>query len=794
MSTAGTYAWMAPEVIKDSLYSKASDVWSYGVVVWELLTGEMPYKGIDTMAVAYGVAVNKLTLPIPSTCPTEFRGLLQNCWNPEPHQRPTFKDIIHHLEEIACSSFVTTPQDSFHTMQEDWKLEIDDMFEQLRCKEKELRSREDELNQAAVEQKIQEEFLRRREQELAEREIELVERELNIMILQQTMEKPVPRKRKGKFNRKRLKMLKAGGGKNISGPQDFRHNITVQHELPLDNLRHIKRMPSSPDTPPASPGFPAARLRAIAYPVDGVKGKTWGPSSGARERHHRHSWMYEGNRASRSAPNVEKTLRHMGGLSNIGALQELDYKDDEWPEYLGDSGHHADSRHGMAGFSNGNAFDAGPVMRRYVQRRQVDVLLYNMVAVLASVALGCDIRSFNSMSSTLNSKTTTTDGATSKDENFKESEENTPVKMRRGRDLLPSRSRDAYSAAVKDAFIEPESSYNDYMFTSTSGYIHNTYHGQQTRYRPSVNFEVPIRFTESFYEGYASGGDNLKTPSSDNYTTPSVDSRTTPSISGTSFSGGTPSPSPRKFSMDEQDMALISLSPSQDKTFINYQRQMSDTSSSVFETPKSTPKTTPSRHSVKFDEGQHQSPSICSHHRSPSNASGSSRDCATRYTSDSDYDTCRSPTPTAIMPPPRRQNSYDQASTDLPVPAEPVTRPGTLDIIPRPRPHPSILKRPSPQHTANRTPARSRITPDSGTGRSYVTPTPSDSLSGGPDDPYLCRSCSSPGGTPPPHIVHAKTLLDIDVEGQREDNTKPLPAQRPVLPPTISELEREFLH
>ena len=47
-----------------------------------------------------------------------------------------------------------------------------------------LRSREEELNKAAVEQKLQEEYLRKREQEIAEREIELVERELNIMILQ----------------------------------------------------------------------------------------------------------------------------------------------------------------------------------------------------------------------------------------------------------------------------------------------------------------------------------------------------------------------------------------------------------------------------------------------------------------------------------------------------------------------------------------------------------------------------------------------------------------------------------
>ena len=50
---------------------------SFGVVMWELLTGEVPYKGIDTLAVAYGVAVNKLTLPIPSSCPKSFKELLE---------------------------------------------------------------------------------------------------------------------------------------------------------------------------------------------------------------------------------------------------------------------------------------------------------------------------------------------------------------------------------------------------------------------------------------------------------------------------------------------------------------------------------------------------------------------------------------------------------------------------------------------------------------------------------------------------------------------------------------------
>lgn len=50
---------------------------SFGVLLWELLTGEVPYREIDALAVAYGVAMNKLTLPIPSTCPEPFARLLE---------------------------------------------------------------------------------------------------------------------------------------------------------------------------------------------------------------------------------------------------------------------------------------------------------------------------------------------------------------------------------------------------------------------------------------------------------------------------------------------------------------------------------------------------------------------------------------------------------------------------------------------------------------------------------------------------------------------------------------------
>lgn len=59
-----------------------------------------------------------------------------DCWYQEPHERPTFLEILQRLQEIATSSFITTPHDSFHTMQDDWRQEIEQMFDELRSREK----------------------------------------------------------------------------------------------------------------------------------------------------------------------------------------------------------------------------------------------------------------------------------------------------------------------------------------------------------------------------------------------------------------------------------------------------------------------------------------------------------------------------------------------------------------------------------------------------------------------------------------------------------------------------------
>lgn len=274
MSAAGTYSWMAPEVIKSSLFSKGSDVWSYGVLLWELLTGEVPYRGIDGLAVAYGVAVNKLTLPIPSTCPEPFAKLMEECWDQDPHVRPSFSCILEQLSAIEEAVMATMPQDSFHSMQDDWRVEIQEMFDELRTKEKELRSREEELSRAALQQKSQEELLKRREQQLAEREINVLERELNILIFQLNKDKPNVKKRKGKFKRSRLKLK---DGNRISLPSDFQHKITVQASPSMDKRRSLHSTSSSP---PSSPTL-IPRLRAIQLTQD-ESNRTWGRSTPSR--------------------------------------------------------------------------------------------------------------------------------------------------------------------------------------------------------------------------------------------------------------------------------------------------------------------------------------------------------------------------------------------------------------------------------------------------------------------------------------------------------------------------------
>uniref|UniRef100_A0A672ICB3 Mitogen-activated protein kinase kinase kinase n=1 Tax=Salarias fasciatus TaxID=181472 RepID=A0A672ICB3_SALFA len=116
MSFAGTVAWMAPEVIRNEPVSEKVDIWSFGVVLWEMLTGEIPYKDVDSSAIIWGVGNNSLQLPVPESCPDGFKILLRQCWNCKPRNRPSFRQILLHLD-IASADVLSTPQETYFKSQ-----------------------------------------------------------------------------------------------------------------------------------------------------------------------------------------------------------------------------------------------------------------------------------------------------------------------------------------------------------------------------------------------------------------------------------------------------------------------------------------------------------------------------------------------------------------------------------------------------------------------------------------------------------------------------------------------------
>lgn len=114
---------MAPEVIRNEKCSVKVDVWSFGVVLWEILTTEIPYKEIDSSAIMWGVGSNTLILPIPETAPEGLKLLLKQCWSPKPCNRPSFGHIVKHME-IASAELSEFADDQWKQMQAEWKREI----------------------------------------------------------------------------------------------------------------------------------------------------------------------------------------------------------------------------------------------------------------------------------------------------------------------------------------------------------------------------------------------------------------------------------------------------------------------------------------------------------------------------------------------------------------------------------------------------------------------------------------------------------------------------------------------
>ena len=77
----GTPAYMAPEIVRQEDYSETADVFSFSIILWELVTREKPYPNLAGLALAYAVANDNLRPSIPAYCPFELANLIEACWD-----------------------------------------------------------------------------------------------------------------------------------------------------------------------------------------------------------------------------------------------------------------------------------------------------------------------------------------------------------------------------------------------------------------------------------------------------------------------------------------------------------------------------------------------------------------------------------------------------------------------------------------------------------------------------------------------------------------------------------------
>ncbi|XP_014756465.1 serine/threonine-protein kinase STY17 isoform X2 [Brachypodium distachyon] len=95
----GTYRWMAPEVINHKPYDHKADVFSFAIVLWELVTLKVPYDKMTPLQAALGVRQG-FRLEIPPRVHPGLSKLIQQCWDEDPNARPVFGEIIIQLEDI----------------------------------------------------------------------------------------------------------------------------------------------------------------------------------------------------------------------------------------------------------------------------------------------------------------------------------------------------------------------------------------------------------------------------------------------------------------------------------------------------------------------------------------------------------------------------------------------------------------------------------------------------------------------------------------------------------------------
>ncbi|CAN6452372.1 unnamed protein product [Victoria cruziana] len=99
-STAGTPEWMAPEVLRDEPSNEKCDVYSFGVILWELVTMQQPWSSLNPAQVVAAVGFQNKRLQIPSYVNPKVASIIESCFANDPWKRPSFSSIMDSLKSL----------------------------------------------------------------------------------------------------------------------------------------------------------------------------------------------------------------------------------------------------------------------------------------------------------------------------------------------------------------------------------------------------------------------------------------------------------------------------------------------------------------------------------------------------------------------------------------------------------------------------------------------------------------------------------------------------------------------